>query len=225
MTTIPDWQTGPVAVLASGGLDSAVLIGELSQTSPCVWPIYVRAGLHWEDMEQQALESYLERLAAPAVQPLKVFHQPLGDVYGRHWSTSGEDVPDAQSEDAAVFLPGRNLVLLSSPAVWCCLQQVPTIALGVLGGNPFPDATDEYFRSFEQTVGIALQTSLRVVRPYGNLKKAEVVRRGKDFPLGESLSCIQPVQGAHCGACNKCEERRRAFLEAGVPDPTRYVRA
>jgi 7-cyano-7-deazaguanine synthase len=36
------------------------------------------------------------------------------------------------------------------------------------------------------------------------------------------LSCMRPMSGLHCGRCSKCRERRDAFREAGVDDPTRY---
>jgi 7-cyano-7-deazaguanine synthase len=45
------------------------------------------------------------------------------------------------------------------------------------------------------------------------------------LPLVFTLSCIQPLVGRHCGACNKCAERRRAFEQAQLPDPTEYARA
>ena len=34
---------------------------------------------------------------------------------------------------------------------------------------------------------------------------------------------MQPVNGQHCGRCSKCRERRDAFIEAGVDDPTSYA--
>jgi len=42
-------------------------------------------------------------------------------------------------------------------------------------------------------------------------------------PLELTLSCMNPKDGAHCGQCSKCRERRDAFHDAGVPDRTRYV--
>jgi 7-cyano-7-deazaguanine synthase len=35
---------------------------------------------------------------------------------------------------------------------------------------------------------------------------------------------MNPREGRHCGACNKCHERRQAFINAGVPDLTDYVK-
>jgi 7-cyano-7-deazaguanine synthase len=217
------WRSGPVAVLVSGGPDSAVLVGELARSSSHVVPIYVRFGMFWEDDEERALRRYLDQLAARAVQGLKVFRMPLGDVYGRHWSTTGEEVPDYDSPDAAVFLPGRNLLLLAQAAVWCHLQGVPTLALGLLKGNPFPDSTGAFFASYEAAINQALAGRLRVVRPYEQLSKIEVLQRGRDFPLGATWSCMRPVGGLHCGRCNKCAERQKAFARAGIEDPTEYA--
>jgi 7-cyano-7-deazaguanine synthase len=217
------WRHGPLAVLVSGGPDSAVLVGELATTSPRVVPIYVRFGLIWEDAEEQALRSFLRALPAHAVAPLKVFHLPLEAVYGPHWSTTGQDVPDAASPDEAVFLPGRNFLLLAQAAIWCHLNEIPTIALGVLKSNPFPDSSDRFFSSCEATVNTAVNGRVRIVRPYQNLSKIEVLLLGRQMPLELTWSCMRPNGGLHCGQCNKCAERQRAFAQARINDPTRYA--
>lgn len=217
------WRTRPVAVLVSGGPDSAVLVGELARTSPRVVPVYVRIGLVWEDAEEAALRRFLRALGAAAAEDLKVFEMPVREVYGRHWSTTGEAVPGADTPDSAVFLPGRNLIIVLQAAVWCHLNGVPTVALGLLKGNPFPDSTDPFFASYEAALNQALGGSLRLVRPYAHLTKTEVLRRGRAMPLGETWSCMRPVGGRHCGACNKCAERRKAFAAAGLDDPTDYA--
>ena len=50
-----------------------------------------------------------------------------------------------------------------------------------------------------------------------------MIARGKNLPLHLTFSCIRPVDGMHCGECNKCAERRKGFADAGVRDLTRYA--
>jgi 7-cyano-7-deazaguanine synthase len=64
---------------------------------------------------------------------------------------------------------------------------------------------------------------LRIETPFRDFHKADVIRAARGVPWGETFSCIRPVGARHCGACNKCAERRRAFAEAGIADPTRYA--
>ena len=104
-----------VAVLVSGGLDSAILVAELLSQGSVVHPIYVRFGLAWELTEEAYLRRFLDTLKSPAPEPLTVLNVPIALIYGTHWSVSGDAVPDDRSADEAVYLPGRNLLLLAQP--------------------------------------------------------------------------------------------------------------
>ncbi len=212
-----------LAVLVSGGLDSAVLLGELAAAGKTVHPVYIRTGLLWEDRELAALREFVDSLGRPNVRPVEVFDFPAQALYGNHWSVSGRGTPDADSCDEAVYLPGRNLILTVTAAIWANLRNVETLVLGTLSANPFPDASPEFFHRLEGTLGVGLGAPVAILRPYAALGKGEVVRRGRQMPLEKTFSCIAPQNGLHCGQCNKCAERRRGFREAEVPDPTVYA--
>lgn len=214
------------AVLYSGGLDSGVLLAELAASGPVV-PVYVDCGLAWQPAERAAASSFAAHLALPTVGEMICLSLPAADLYGDHWSVSGAAVPNAASPDDAVYLPGRNALLAVKPLVWCGLNGVDTLALATLAGNPFADASGAFFRAFSRALSLAMRRQVRMTSPFLHLEKRDVLRRGARLPLEHSFSCIDP-QGAaavavHCGRCNKCAERRRAFAAADVPDPTRYA--
>ncbi len=211
-------------VLISGGLDSCVLLARLAEQGWKLTPLYVRAGLVWERVELIWLRRFLAHLNHSGLRPLGQLSLPVEDTYQSHWSTTGQAVPGSHSEDSAVYLPGRNLLLLSKAAVYCSLNRIDVIALGLLKGNPFPDATPAFLRGFERLAGDALSHPLEIVTPFRSLSKAEVIHLGKALPLELTFSCIRPVGEKHCGGCNKCAERRRSFAHAGVNDRTDYHR-
>ena len=226
MTTIdhaPD-PAAPLAVLVSGGLDSSVLLAESLRYHPAVHPLYVRFGLIWETVELDYLRDFLDTLPTGVLRPLVVLDMPVRDLYGDHWSLTGQGVPGADKPDEAVFLPGRNVLLLAKALIWCHLHEVPAVALAPLALNPFPDATPEFFATYAGLVSEAIRGQVRVCHPYRGLSKVEVVRRGASLALERTLSCMAPVEGLHCGACAKCAERWKAFAEADLPDPTPYHR-
>lgn len=223
---MPDRPTrGDVAVLASGGIDSAILCVELTRRFDRVHPIYVRFGLRWESAELLGLRCFLGQVARPGLGPLTVLDQPVADVYGEHWSLGGSPVPGSDSADRAVFLPGRALLLTAKASLWCQLRGVGTMALASLASNPFPDSRPEFDRSLEAVLDGGSEGRIRLIRPFGRSTKAEVLRLGAGLPLGSTFSCLDPVDGRHCGACNKCEERRRSFRSAAMDDPTDYAGA
>lgn len=214
-----------VCALVSGGLDSCAMLAWLGQRYERVHPVFVEQGLVWEKAELRSLRRFLHALPSTLYAPLTILSLPAGDLYGRHWSTTGKSVPNATTPDEAVYLPGRNLMLLSKAAVFCALHQISVIALGSLGHNPFADATPQFFRGFAAAAGAAVGQRLKVIAPFRRMKKAAVIRQGCDLPLHLSFSCLAPVRGKHCGVCNKCFERRQAYRVAGVKDATKYSRS
>ncbi len=211
------------AVLTSGGIDSAVLIGEFLAHGAAVHPLYVRCGLRWEHAELSHVRSFLDALARPSLRPLEVLAVPVDDVYGEHWSLSGRSVPDENTADEAVFLPGRNVLLLAKAMLWCHLHDVPTLAIGSIGGNPFPDATASFVAAYGLAVNKAVGGDVRIERPFADLAKADVMRKGRLLPLELTFSCLNPRESLHCGQCNKCAERRGAFDSVRRHDPTCYA--
>jgi 7-cyano-7-deazaguanine synthase len=219
MSTLPS----TIGVLTSGGLDSAVLVAYFLDRGERVQPLYVESGLHWQTAELVGLKKYLQAVARPELAPLVVLELPLADLYGNHWSTSGREIPDAATPDEAVYLPGRNLLLSIKPALWCQMHGIGRLALGVLGSNPFADASDAFFASLEAVLANLGQPPLKIERPFGTMHKREVMQLGRNYPLELSFSCIAPVNGLHCGKCNKCDERQAAFRAAELKDLTKYA--
>lgn len=214
---------GSIAVLASGGLDSSILIGELLRQRQAVQPLYIRTGLAWQRGELPALQTFLAAVATPDLRSLVVLDLPLGDLYDGHWSLTGNDVPDARSPDEAVYLPGRNALLAVKAAIWCQLHGVPELAMAPLGTSPFEDASQAFFDDFQAALNRGSQRKVRFALPFGDRTKRQVMALGHGLPLELTWSCIAPVDAWHCGQCNKCAERQAAFAEANLPDRTVYA--
>lgn len=217
------WVGAVTCVLVSGGLDSACLVHRYVERRGEVLPLYLRCGLFWEEAELYWLRRFLQAVRTPLLRPLAVVDVPLGSTYGAHWSLTGRAVPGSRSADQAVYLPGRNVLLLSHAAIVCAERRIPAIAVGTLKGNPFRDASPRFFHQMARVLTRALHQPIRVEAPLRRLSKARLIRSADGVPLALTFSCLHPRGHRHCGRCNKCAERRRAFRKAGVSDPTTYA--
>ncbi len=218
------------AVLFSGGLDSAVLLArELAtdlatkaatqnaghESQRGAQPIHVRSGLAWEDAEARTIQRLL---AAPPfagrVAPVITLTVDMREVYPQtHWAITGTP-PAYDTPDEDVYLEGRNIVLISKAAVLCGRLKIERLALGPLAGNPFPDATPEFFDAISRAMSLGLGQPLDVVAPLASMQKEDVIRLGRSLgvPLELTLSCMNPQDGDRaCGKCSKCRERDQAF--------------
>ena len=224
MTTHAKDQDKAVAVLASGGFESAALLAEALQRYERVYPIYVRKGFIWETVELAHIKRLLPYFKADGLAELTVLELPLRAVYKQHWSLGRQRVPSSRAPDADVYLPGRNLLLLSLAGLYCSIRKIPSLWIGILKGNPFHDARAGFIRQMESLLEETLGLPLRIAAPLHEFTKGQVIRRWSQVPWEKTFSCLSPVNRRHCGRCQKCAERQAGFREAGVPDPTKYGR-
>ncbi len=211
-----------IGLLFSGGLDSSIAVGHLLGQGFEVQPIYVASGLVWEEAELPFARKFLAAMATTRLHDLVLLDMTAADLYGDHWSITGIGVPDAESADEAVHLPGRNPLLMLKARMWCQLNGIDRLALGCLGNNPFADASEQFFAEFGRLLDRATDSAVHVFRPLAKFTKRQVMELGRDLPLQHTFSCIDPAEGLHCGRCNKCAERKAAFRTRGRDDPTEY---
>jgi 7-cyano-7-deazaguanine synthase len=188
--------------------------------------VYVRTGLAWEEAELAALGRLLEHpVFSGHMAPLAHLSVAAEDVYGEsHWAIRGEP-PAFDTPDEDVYLVGRNVMLLGKAGIYCARHRLRRLAIGPLAGNPFPDATPEFFHAMSRALSLGLAHEIEIVAPFAALHKSDVIRLGVELgvPLALTLSCMNPQAGLHCGRCSKCRERRDAFHDAAVADPTTYA--
>jgi len=128
------------------------------------------------------------------------------------------------------YIPMRNGIFYSVAASYA--EEVG--ADYIIGGHNredvevFPDTSPAFFESFQKAIwaGSRLLGERRttVLRPLQLKSKAEVVSlaAGLGVPLERTWSCYR--EGSrHCGECEGCRKRAKAFSEAGVSDPLRLA--
>jgi 7-cyano-7-deazaguanine synthase len=216
---------GGAAVLFSGGLDSAVLLADAIRRIDRVQPLYVSVGLAWEREERLVIERLMREPPFHRAARIVQLRFDMQDVYPpTHWAIRGE-APGFDTPDEDVYLEGRNIVLLTKASVFMARAKLTTVFIGPLAGNPFPDATPEFFARIGAALSAGLASPIQVEAPFLQMHKSDVIRLGRSLgvPLALTLSCMQPSNGLHCGKCSKCRERSDAFREAGVEDPTDYA--
>jgi 7-cyano-7-deazaguanine synthase len=90
----------------------------------------------------------------------------------------------------------------------------------------YPDCRPEFYEAFERlaNLGTRPETNLSIRTPVIRMRKSEIVQRGKELgaPLDLTWSCYQASELA-CGNCDSCALRLKAFREAGIADPIRYM--
>jgi 7-cyano-7-deazaguanine synthase len=200
-----------ICVLISGGMDSSVLLWWMAGRYREVYPVYIQCGLSWEKTELYWLKKFLKATQLKNVKPLKILKTSVKEIYKTHWSLTGQHVPGFKSADQEVYLPGRNLVLLSFAAVECSLRRIPVMALGVLKANPFPDSQEKFFRVFEHLFKLGLKAPIKILTPFSKFSKKQVLQKARAIPLKYTFSCLNPKGIQPCGQCNKCAEREKVM--------------
>ena len=217
-------------VLVSGGLDSAVCLGEAARTfEPAA--LHLNYGQRTEARELKAFTDLADHYGVDRRLVADVSH--LARIGGTSLIGDSLEVetglPAPGAGVPSTYVPFRNAHLLCIGVSWAEVLGARALFIGAVqeDGSGYPDCREEFFLRFGEAVrsGTKDGTDIAILTPLIHLDKAAIVKRGLQLgvPLELTWSCYTEEEAA-CGRCESCLLRLRGFERAGAVDPIPYAR-
>ncbi|MEX2375159.1 MAG: 7-cyano-7-deazaguanine synthase QueC [Dehalococcoidia bacterium] len=213
-------------VVLSGGMDSTVLAYQSVG-------LFERVDLVSVDYGQRHRTELA--YAAATAQRLGCQHDvvqlPIGSYLDGSALTDGTvDVPHghyAADTMTATVVPNRNAMLISVVYGIAVARSANAVLVGVHAGDHhvYPDCRPEFIEALDRALRIGNEGvgNVTLEAPFVRRSKTDICRLGGHLGVAwqETWSCYEGGD-IHCGRCGTCVERREAFWDAGVEDPTEY---
>lgn len=150
---------------------------------------------------------------------------------------SNEEIPSLTDEDlddlekcsntaSSVWVPGRNVVFTAIATSFAESIGAEIIIVGwdKEEAATFPDNSKEFLNAFNNLLDIGSPDEIKIKAPAIDLDKKEIVELGHkvNAPMDLSYSCYSG-EDKHCGVCESCMRRKRAFKQVNIDDPTEYL--
>lgn len=215
-----------VVVLCSGGMDSVTALYWARREHVVVAALSFDYGSKHNARE---LPWAAEHCAALAV-PHEVVALPfINRLFNSVLLGSGGDIPDGHYEDESMrqtVVPFRNAILLTIATGLAESRGAEGVVIAAHGGDHaiYPDCREAFMQAMGDAMRLGTYAGIQLLRPFIALDKGQIAatgaRLGVDF--ARTWSCYRGGE-QHCGTCGTCVERREAFAQAGLVDPTVYA--
>lgn len=210
-------------IILSGGLDSTTLLH--SEKGRIALALSFDYGSNHNERELKCAAWQCKQLDIPhIVIPLKF----MGEYFNSSLLSGAENIPkgDYDKENMkSTVVPFRNGIML---AVACGLAEsrgMKHVMMANHGGDHaiYPDCRPEFTKAMSEAMKAGTYEGITLIDPFTHLSKADIVALGTKLGVDYShtYSCYCGEEN-HCGECGTCRERKDAFKEAGVKDPTCY---
>lgn len=211
--------------LLSGGVDSSTLLYWLMEEKYSeLYPLTIIYGQK-HSKEIDSAKKIAERLKIPH---LIVDISSIKPLLKKGALTGEATVPYAHYSDETqkqTIVPNRNAILLSLATAYAITNDADVIAYAAHHSDRavYPDCRQEFVEAFDKAMKLANlydNPEIKIVAPFINMTKAEIVRLGTDMKVPYELtwSCYEGRERS-CLKCGTCRERTEAFLLNDLMDP------
>lgn len=210
-------------IIVSGGLDSITLLYDKAERIALA--ISFDYGQNHSKKELPYAEYHCQKLGIPHITiPLTFMHQ----YFKSSLLEGAEAIPEGHYEEEnmkSTVVPFRNGIMLAIATGIAESHELKRVYIANHGGDHtiYPDCRPEFIDAMDKATSAGTFVDVRVEAPYTNISKADIVRRGTALGIdyAKTWSCYKGSE-IHCGKCGTCVERKEAFADAGVKDPTEY---
>jgi 7-cyano-7-deazaguanine synthase len=226
-------KTKPKAIsILSGGLDSTVATSYFKEKYK-IHALTFNYGQKSSDMEIKSARAICEKLGLKHT----VIELPWLAALGGSALTSQNEVPKLEINQLdnkdfcdvtarKVWVPGRNMVFTAVATSFAEAKGAERIIMGwdLEEAATFPDNSKEFLNAFNFVLEIGSPEDIQIEAPVIDMFKKDIVKLGEeiDAPLNLTYSCYTGGE-IHCGKCESCMRRIRAFREAKIYDNTLYL--
>lgn len=210
-------------IIYSGGLDSTTLLYE--ERERIALALTFDYGSNHAEREMGCAQWHCERLG---VEHLVIGVDFMKRYFGSSLTAGAEAIPTGEYGEEnmkSTVVPFRNGIMLSIACGMAESRGLKRVLIANHGGDHaiYPDCRPGFVEAMDAAMREGTYEGVRLVAPYTKLSKSEIVKRGVALGVdyGRTYSCYKGGE-KHCGKCGTCEERKGAFKEAGVADPTEY---
>lgn len=136
-----------------------------------------------------------------------------------------DDIKKSSKTASSVWVPARNMVFTSIAVSYAESIGAEKIIVGwdAEEAATFPDNSKEFLNAFNELIDVGSPENIKIEAPAIDLSKEEIVKLGVEVsaPMELSYSCYKGGD-KHCGVCESCMRRKRAFKQLGIDDLTEY---
>jgi len=158
--------------------------------------------------------------------PLKIIDlSSLKEIFAGVTSLCDRNIEMTPTFSQPIIVPFRNAIFLSVAVAYAISIDATKIFYGAQGSDePFyPDCRKEFYKSFETTAKLGTGKEIIIEAPFSDVPKSAIIKLGSDLGVPFHLTWSCYLDGSkHCGKCESCINRKKAFKEAGIEDPTQY---
>jgi 7-cyano-7-deazaguanine synthase len=214
-------QKPKCVVVLSGGPDSATVAYWAKKQGYEIYPITFNYG-QIAVKETESAKKIAEKLGTTT----KIIDlSALKEIFSGVTSLCNTDIPLTSEFSQPIIVPFRNAIFLSAAVAYAVSVGAEKIFYGAQGSDePFyPDCRREFYQAFEKAARLGTCQEISIQAPFSGMRKSDLFKVGAELgvPFDATWSCY--LDGAkHCGRCESCVNRKKAFQEAGVQDPTLY---
>ncbi len=216
-------QTKDTLMVVSGGMDSTTMLHEYA--SRIALAVTFNYGSNHNAREIECARYNCDLLG---IELITVDLPFIGRLFESSLLSGADAIPEGDYDDSnmrSTVVPFRNGIMLSIAAGLAESRGLKRLMIANHGGDHaiYPDCRPGFVEAMSRAISEGTYEHLFISAPYTDITKADIARRGAELGIDYShtYSCYKGGE-KHCGRCGTCTERRQAFIDAGVPDPTTY---
>ncbi len=210
-------------IIYSGGLDSTTLLYE--ERERIALAVTFDYGSNHAEREIACARWHCRQIG---VEHIVIDLAFIGKHFASSLTAGADAIPEGNYDDdnmRSTVVPFRNGIMLSVACGLAESRGLQRVLIANHGGDHaiYPDCRPEFVKAMDSAMRAGTYQEVRLAAPYTDITKGDIVKKGAALGIdySKTYSCYRG-QEHHCGRCGTCQERKEAFTQAGIIDPTNY---